>query len=65
MPERPPSPPLTVELLRSLAEAQGLDLTDAELSALVPLVAIGRDPLSAAPEMPLQTEPVARFPVTP
>jgi hypothetical protein len=34
--------PLTVETLRTLAHARGLDLTDAELAGLLPLVETGR-----------------------
>jgi hypothetical protein len=34
--------PLTVETLRVLARARGLELTDAELAGLLPLVEAGR-----------------------
>jgi hypothetical protein len=34
--------PLTVDTLRTLARARGLDLTDAELAGLLPLVEAGR-----------------------
>lgn len=61
MPDVRRIPPLTVESMRSMAEAQGLDLTDTELAALMPLVAVGRDPLSAAPDMAPETEPAVRF----
>jgi hypothetical protein len=57
------TPPLTVDLMRSIAEAQGLALSHDELMALMPLVAIGRDPLLAAPDMAPETEPAARFTV--
>jgi len=61
MPELPPTPTVTIDLLRSLAVAQGLELSDEELASLVPLVAIGRDPLAAARDMPPETEPVVHF----
>jgi hypothetical protein len=51
--------------MRSIAEAQGLDLSDDELTAMLPGVAVGRDPLLAAPEMTPETEPAARFTVIP
>jgi hypothetical protein len=34
--------PLTIETLRVLARARGLELTDAELAGLLPLVEAGR-----------------------
>ena len=34
--------PLTLDLLSALAKLQGLDLTDEELAALLPLVDAGR-----------------------
>ena len=34
--------PLTIDTLRTLATLQGLDLTDQELAALLPLVAAAR-----------------------
>jgi hypothetical protein len=48
-----------------MAEAQGLDLSDTELAALIPIVAVGRDPLAEAPDMPPDTEPAAQFTVLP
>ena len=38
--------PLTLDELRALARAQGLDLSDRELSGLLPLVQAGRDQLA-------------------
>ena len=38
---------LTVDTLRTLARARGLDLTDQELAALLPLVEAGRSGLAA------------------
>jgi len=65
MPDQRRTPALTVEVMRSIALAQGLDLTDDELTALMPLVAVGRDPLLTAPDMPPESEPAARFTVIP
>jgi hypothetical protein len=52
---------LTVDTLRTLATAQGLDLSDAELAALVPLVEAGRNGLAAIHEIPVEIEPASQF----
>jgi hypothetical protein len=52
---------LTVDTLRTLAKAQGLELTDAELATLLPLVEAGRNGLAAVRDLPLDTEPASQF----
>ena len=52
---------LTVNALRTLAEAQGLQLTDAELTALLPLVEAGRNGLAAIRDIPPATEPASQY----
>ena len=52
---------LTVDMLRMLAKAQGLELSDAELAALLPLVEAGRNGLAAIHEIPLEIEPASQF----
>ena len=52
---------LTVETLRTLARAQGLDLTDQELAALRPLVEAGRSGLAAVTDIPTTLEPASQF----
>jgi hypothetical protein len=52
---------LTVETLRTLAKAQGLDLSDAELASLLPLVEAGRSALAAVRDIPLEAEPASQF----
>ena len=52
---------LTVNALRTLAEAQGLQLTDAELTALLPLVEAGRSGLAAIRDIPPETEPASQY----
>ena len=52
---------LTVETLRTLAQAQGLELSDAELSALVPLVEPRRAELAAIRDIPPETEPASQY----
>ena len=52
---------LTVDALRTLAMAQGLELSDAELAALLPLVEAGRNGLAAVRGIPLETEPASQF----
>jgi hypothetical protein len=39
--------PLTLDALRTLARARGLDLSDAELAGLLPLVEAGRAMIAA------------------
>ncbi len=52
---------LTVDTLRTLAEAQGLDLSDAELAALLPLGEAGRNGLAAIRDIPRETEPASQY----
>jgi hypothetical protein len=52
---------LTVDSLRTLAKAQGLELTDAELAGLLPLVEAGRAGLAAIRDLPLATEPASQY----
>jgi DNA polymerase III delta prime subunit len=52
---------LTVDTLRTLARAQGLELTDAELTALLPLVEGGRKSLAAIRDLPVESEPASQF----
>jgi hypothetical protein len=52
---------LTVDTLRTLAKAQGLELSDGELAALLPLVEAGRNGLAAIRDIPLETEPASQF----
>jgi hypothetical protein len=52
---------LTVDTLRTLARAQGLDLTDQELAALLPLVEAGRSGLAAVTDIPPALEPASQF----
>jgi DNA polymerase III delta prime subunit len=52
---------LTVDTLRILAQAQGLELTDAELTALLPLVEGGRKSLAAIRDLPVESEPASQF----
>jgi hypothetical protein len=52
---------LTVDALRTLAKAQGLELSDAELATLLPLVEAGRNALAAIRDIPLETEPASQY----
>lgn len=52
---------LTVDSLRTLAQAQGLELTDAELAGLLPLVEAGRAGLATIRDLPLETEPASQY----
>ncbi|HEX9126149.1 MAG TPA: hypothetical protein VF948_07080 [Methylomirabilota bacterium] len=52
---------LTVNTLRTLAGAQGLELSDAELASLLPLVEAGRSGLTAIRDIPPETEPASQF----
>lgn len=54
--------PLTIETLRTLAQAHGLTLSDDELSELLPLVQAGRKMMEAVAEMPLaDAEPSSQY----
>ena len=52
---------LTVDTLRTLAKAQGLELSEAELAALLPLVEAGRNGLAAIRDIPPETEPASQY----
>jgi hypothetical protein len=52
---------LTVDTLRTVATAQGLELSDAELASLLPLVEVGRSGLAAVRDIPSETEPASQF----
>jgi hypothetical protein len=54
--------PLTLDMLRMLATAQGLVLTDAELARLLPLVQAGRAVMDALASLPLDdVEPSSQY----
>jgi len=52
---------LTVDTLRTLAMAQGLELSDAELASLLPLVEAGKSGLAAVHDIQPETEPASQF----
>jgi hypothetical protein len=56
-----PMEKLSVDALRTLAKAQGLELSDAELAALLPLVEAGRGGLAAIRDIPPETEPASQY----
>ena len=56
-----PMEKLTLDALHTLAKAQGLELSDAELAALLPLVEAGRSGLAAIRDIPPETEPASQF----
>jgi glutamine synthetase adenylyltransferase len=54
--------PLTIDTLRTLAQAQGLDLTDQELAGLLPLVEAGRALMASMAAVPLaDVEPAVQY----
>jgi hypothetical protein len=54
--------PLTLESLRTLARARGLELSDAELSGLLPLVEAGRGMLATLDgALTRDTEPASYY----
>ncbi|HTK91188.1 MAG TPA: hypothetical protein VL948_13120 [Verrucomicrobiae bacterium] len=54
--------PLTLDTLRTLARARGLDLSDAELAGLLPLVEIGRALIATLDSaLTRETEPASHF----
>jgi hypothetical protein len=61
MEKLPPAGRLTVDTLRTLAKAQGLELSDAELASLLPLVEAGRSGLASIRDIPPETEPSSQF----
>jgi hypothetical protein len=52
---------LTLDTLRVLAKAQGLDLTDEELAGLLPLVQSSRSLMDALRAMPREVEPSSQY----
>ena len=52
---------LTVDALRVLATAQGLELSEAELASLLPLVEAGRNGLAAIRDIPPEVEPASQY----
>jgi hypothetical protein len=56
-----PMEKLTVDVLRTLAKAQDLELSDAELALLLPLVEAGRSGLASIRDIPPETEPASQF----
>ena len=52
---------LSVDALRTLARAQALELSEAELASLLPLVEAGRNGLAAIRDIPPETEPASQF----
>ena len=53
--------PLTLDTLRVLAEAQGLDLTDEELAGLLPLVQASRSMMDSLRGVSLEIEPSSQY----
>ena len=53
--------PLTLDTLRVLAEAQGLDLTDEELAGLLPLVRASRSMMDSLRGVPPEVEPSSQY----
>ena len=54
--------PLTLDALRTLARERGLDLSDAELASLLPLVEAGRGMIAALDSaLARDTEPASHF----
>ena len=54
--------PLTLDTLRTLAKAQGLDLRDGELAGLLPLVQAGRAMMDSLAGIPLaDVEPSSQY----
>jgi len=52
---------LTLDTLRVLAKAQGLDLTDEELAGLLPLVQASRSLMDSLRGFPLEIEPSSQY----
>ena len=52
---------LTLDALRTLAKTQGLELSDGELAAILPLVEAGRNGLAAIHDIPPETEPASQY----
>jgi len=53
---------LTIDALRTMARAQGLELSDEDLAAVLPLVQVGRGLMESLAAVPLGTvEPSSQF----
>ncbi len=53
---------LTIETLRALARAQGLEVADEDLTAVLPLVRAGRAMMESLAAIPLgDTEPTSQY----
>jgi len=52
--------PLTIAMLRALAQERGLELTDGELEGLLPLVQAGRAMMDALPSL-VEGEPTTQY----
>ncbi len=54
--------PLTIETLRIIAKAQGLELSDQDLHRLLPLVQAGRSMMEALATIPVtEIEPTSQY----
>jgi hypothetical protein len=53
---------LTIDALRTMARAQGLELSDEDLAAVLPLVQVGRGLMESLAAVPLDdVEPSSQF----
>lgn len=53
---------LTIDALRTMARAQGLELSDEDLAAVLPLVQVGRGLMESLAAVPLgNVEPSSQF----
>jgi hypothetical protein len=53
---------LTIDALRTMAQAQGLELSDEDLAAVLPLVQVGRGLMESLGAIPLgDVEPSSQF----
>ncbi len=53
---------LTIDALRTMAQAQGLELSDEDLAAVLPLVQVGRGLMESLAAVPLDdVEPSSQF----
>ncbi len=53
---------LTIDALRTMARAQGLELSDEDLAAVLPLVQVGRRLMESLAAVPLDdVEPSSQF----
>ncbi|HEV8456728.1 MAG TPA: hypothetical protein VGR44_00395 [Methylomirabilota bacterium] len=53
---------LTIDALRTMARAQGIELSDEDLAAVLPLVQVGRRLMESLSALPLgDVEPCSQF----